>query len=192
MQPLADLRTGPLEPGDRFRLYRRPLTPAAVSVALLLICLSSILLWRTEIYQSQAEIHAYEAHRLFASAFPEQKAPPMLPGIKGRLESEAKRLAGLSGAATELPEQNSALVALYEVLKALPKDLRYRILEVRIAGNQVYLDGQVRSHGDAESIATALRERAHLRVEAPRTQLMKDQAVGFTLSAAAAAQEPQR
>ena len=47
--------------------------------------------------------------------------------------------------------------ALRDLLAGLPADLRFRVLEVRLDGSSFALDGQVRSHGDADAIAASLR-----------------------------------
>jgi hypothetical protein len=58
------------------------------------------------------------------------------------------------------------------------------VLELRLDGGRLYLDGQVRHHTDADRIAAGLRQRGGLTVDPPRTQNLRDAGVGFTLTAA--------
>jgi hypothetical protein len=95
------------------------------------------------------------------------------------------------------------LVVLRDLLAGLPAGLRYRLLEARLDGGRFTLEGQVNAHGDADTIAGALRAQRGLTVEPPRTEQLPESATGekavaFTISGtinadgAAAAAAPAR
>ena len=65
--------------------------------------------------------------------------------MRRRLASELKRLAGVRGAAEDVPEPVSALDTLRRIAASLPASLRFRILEMRISPNDLFIEGQVRS-----------------------------------------------
>lgn len=87
---------------------------------------------------------------------------------------------------------------MYQCLRRLPTDLRYRLVELRIDGDKLYLEGQTKSHSDAEMLATALRRAVPspepkpgktnptspgFVVEPPRSDQMPDGTVAFSLVA---------
>jgi hypothetical protein len=76
----------------------------------------------------------------------------------------------------------SATRLLYRVLAGLPRDVRYRLFEVRVEEGRVDLDGEVLSHGDADRMASALRAQ-ELNVELPRSQQLPSQTIGVRLAA---------
>jgi hypothetical protein len=97
-------------------------------------------------------------------------------------------MAGLGGqgagdAESAVPRTPSALVHLREVLKGLPTGLRCRLLELSIQPDEVRLDGQARSHSEAEAIAVAIRQSGLYEVEPPKTETLRDQGVSFAFTA---------
>jgi hypothetical protein len=116
---------------------------------------------------------------LFQTLFPNERVPV---AIHSRLQNELSRLKGMRGEQSDLPESLSFLTVLQPLLRSLPNDLRYRILEMRIENGQLYLVGQVRAHGDADRIAGALRG-AGLEVKSPNTNRLEREGVEFRISA---------
>lgn len=182
LQPWINLRRGPLAAADPYRLFRTPLKAAVAAAIVLLVCLNAGWLWRAQQYRQLAQAQLAEARTVFSSVLPDQKAPAVLTGMRTRLESEARKLSALSGASLDVPQQSSALLILRDILSALPKDLRYRVLDLRISGPSVSVDGQARSHAEAEAIAQALRQGAKLNIDPPKTTLVGDNTVSFALS----------
>jgi hypothetical protein len=82
---------------------------------------------------------------------------------------------------TDLPRRESALIPLLNILRSLPKNVRYRFPEIRIEQNTIRLDGQLQVHGDAELVATAL-EDGGFAVETPGTQQTGGSGVAVRLS----------
>jgi hypothetical protein len=72
----------------------------------------------------------------------------------------------------------------------LPAGVRFRVTEIRLDDNTFTLEGETRSHSDAEAIAAALRRRSGFSVASPRTEQRPGRGVGFTLTGGVAAPAP--
>lgn len=175
-----DLRRGSLAPVDAHRPLRAPLLVTSISLVLLLASLSVAWQLRAVQYQQKADEIYSQQQAVFRQVYPGQAVPI---SVKSRLQAEERQLRGLSGSSAVLPPQPSALLTFAELLRRLPSQLRYRVLEIRIDPQRVYLEGQARAHGDADRIAASLRRSHGFDVESPRTERLAGQGVGFTLSA---------
>src|SRR5207248_1647357 len=94
----------------------------------------------------------------------------------------------------------AGLVTLRDLITHLPpdKDLRYRVLEVRLDQGRFTLEGQAAAHGDADSIVASLRRGGAFTVEPPRTEQLVlstgpdeksgNKGVAFTISGAVASE----
>ena len=186
-RPMVNLRSGPLAAKDPLRQVARPLTALIAAVALALGGLSAALLWRAESYRRAADQLVQQQLGVYAELFPQSKQLPV--DARSRLESACRQLRGLRGLQRQKgpggndPPRFRGLELLQTVLTSLPRDLRYRVLELRILPDRVGLDAQARSHGDAERIAAALRGIGYLEVETPRTQRLRDDGVSLSLAA---------
>lgn len=178
--PWIELRRGALGATDILRPLRLPLRWTIGAVIILFVSISATLLWRAEQYRRLTTDYQARQQEIFRKAFPGQTLPA---GVKMRLVSEERKLRGLSGEASELPPRKSALLILHHALGALPAELRYRLTEIRCGVDHVYLEGQVRSHTDADALASALRSQKKLTIEAPRTEQLTGGGVGFTITA---------
>lgn len=174
-----DLARGDLAGHDRHRRMRRPLLAALTAAVVLLTVTTAGLLYRAHRYEAIAGDYQARQEALFRQLYPSQVVPM---AVRSRLESEQRRLRGLSGDVNELTAQPSALQQLHDLLVRLPGELRFRLMEVRLEGQRVYLEGQARSHADAEAIAAALRRQHGFTLEPPRTENLAGQGVAFTLS----------
>ena len=170
--PLIELRRDRLAMKDRLTRVKTPLRFAAAAIAFLLISVTVVTLWRGHQYETHAADLLRQQEDLFRGAFPGQDVPLM---VLARFRSEHRRLSGMSGLSGDLPEQTSALSTLHQALTSLPGDMRYRVLELRLDPNRIYLDGQARSHGDADLIAASLRRNGAFTLEPPRTENLPDQ-----------------
>ena len=186
--PWIDLRRDSLAAADSFESVRKPMTMLAAAMALLMICVIGATQWRGRQYAAQRDEFLRQQSDVFRAAMPNQRVPA---SIKGRLMSEHQKLAGLSG---KLPGggtgggdggvlRSSALSQLQVVLLSLPGDLRYRILNLSLQPDRIRVDGQARSHAEAERIAAALRETGTYAVEPPKTEALKDGGVSFVFAA---------
>jgi hypothetical protein len=76
------------------------------------------------------------------------------------------------------------MTLLHRVLNQLPDNTRFRVMELRIEDDGVYIDGQARSHGEVGLIAKALAAGNTLTVETRHTeQLAGEKGVGFVIVA---------
>lgn len=184
--PWFDLRTDALARPDRFEVYRGVAMTLVAALVLLLAAIIGVTQYRGNHYAVIASAKQAEEVALFTQALPDQRVPV---NIKSRLQSEARKLAGLSGQGadgTDLASlrATSAVVHLHALLASLPKNLRFRILDLSVQPDQIRVAGEARSHGDAEKIVGALRDTGRYEVDAPRTQALRDEdGVSFTFNA---------
>ena len=87
-----------------------------------------------------------------------------------RLESEHRRLAGISGRATGRPIYRSALHTLRTVAAHLPPDMRFNLDRIRISQTDLTIAGQARTHADAQRLQHALDADATIDARPPRTK----------------------
>jgi len=180
LEPWVDLRTGALAPADRWSPVRPQLRVLAAAAAILLLVTSAALAWRAQQWQRERDRLIDAQAAVFAEVFPQQSLPV---GVRSRLESEVAKLAGLTGQTAELPSHPPTLALLGELLAALPTELRLRIWELRFDEGRLYLDGEVRTHGDAEAVAAALRARGFV-LEPPRTEQLPSEGVAMRITGA--------
>lgn len=178
-EPWIELRRDSLIALDPYRPVRGTIRLALAVCAIFLIATCCALWFHARRYAHQTDEIVSHQTKIYLELFPGQ---PVSAGIRSRLESERAKLAGLQGQSAELPQGTSALVALYELLKGLPSDVRYRILELRIERGQVSIEGEAQSHSDSDRIATSLRQRG-FRVDAPRTQRLAGGGVSMRITA---------
>ncbi len=184
VQPIIDLRRDALAAPDHQGAYQRSWMMLAAAAMVLLVSVSVVMQWRGRLYQGQVRESLQAQAEVFKEALPGQRVP--VGNIRGRLVSEQRKLAGLSGQAeTGLQEGavDHALVHWQQVLGSVPRDLRVRVLEMSIESGVVRLDGEARSHSDAERLATVIRQTGWYEVEPPRTQVLREQGVGFSFTA---------
>jgi hypothetical protein len=178
--PLVDLRRDALIPLDPIRAIRTPLSVALATGILLILCVCGTLLWRSHGYQQLTRQLEQRQQSLFNRAFPDLK---LHGSAKLRFMSEQRKFEGLSGEATAIPQPPSAFMLLRQTLSNLPANLRFRLLEMRFSPEFIDLEGQARTHSDADVIAATLRQHAGLIVEPPRTEQLSGQGVRFNIHA---------
>ncbi len=185
--PWIDLRCDKLARPDQHELYRRPVIACVAAVVLLLVSLTAAMHWRGRQYQQLTDRYEQQQIAAFRAALPDQPVPSTSV-LKRRLESEQQKLAHISGEAAgasagEPLQPTSALVHLRTVLAAFPPDLRVRLLGLDIRPEVIRIDGQSRSHADADRIAGALRGTGVYDVDQPRTRALEDRGVSFLFTA---------
>jgi len=174
---LPDFRTGELASDSRDTATRNARRFALTTALLFLLCLLGALLWRThQLNTRHDELRAQQA-AVHAAVFPGLAVPP---DIAGRLRSEHQRLAGISGSSGNVPARPSALETLRHVMAALPADLRLRIVDLRIGPAEAFIEGQARTHVDAETFAQTLRH-AGLDAQPPRSETRSGEGVAFSM-----------
>ena len=179
--PWIDLVTGKLARGDRIKPIRVPLWTSIMALIVLGLCIAIAASWRAMDYEHRADQLRHQQERAFAAVLPGQPIPA---NITARLESEAARIRGLRGESADRPELASALELMHQTARRLPDHdtMRYRLLELRFMGDELWLEGQARSHGEADRLATSLRARRGLEVDPPRTEHLATRGVAFTLT----------
>jgi type II secretory pathway component PulL len=162
----------------------QPLVRAAAILGLaLLLTITVLCYWRGRRYE--AEARQFDALQLAAyqSVYPTGQVPP---NMASRLRSEYARLSATSGEGYDVPRRQSALDNLRAIAANLPGDVRYRLTTVELSPASLLIEGQVRSHGEAERIAQALK-RADLEIEPPATEQDSHGGVSFTITGKPAA-----
>jgi hypothetical protein len=115
----------------------------------------------------------------FQRVFPNLRRPP---NVRARLRSELALLSGVSGTGFELPAQASALDTLRRITDNLPPTIRLRLTDIQLDPAGVVLEGQTRSHSDAELITRTLKQ-GNFEVDPPRTERLVAGGVAFTIVA---------
>jgi hypothetical protein len=98
-------------------------------------------------------------------------------------------LSGVSGTGFELPAQASALDTLWRITDNLPPAIRMRITDIQLDPAGVVLEGQTRSHSDAELISRTLKQ-GNFEVDPPRTERLVAGGVAFTIVARLSGAKP--
>ena len=195
-QAWVDLRRDALAPADALDAYRGQIGLLAGALTLLLLAVIGVTQWRAHAYSALTDRTQQQLAEVFREALPEQRVPP-LGMIKRRMQSEHRQLAGLGGQApgSEDPAQlrcPSALGYLAAILSHMPDDVHVRIVDLTISPDRIRLDGQTRTHADAERISVALRDSGRFEVEPPKTQALRERGVNFVFTARPLHAEPTR
>lgn len=174
----VNLRQDALGLEDPWKPVRRPLHVAAALAAVLLIALSTVFYLRTREYNQRAEQYDDRQATVFGLLYPNRPVPAY---VKPYLKTELRKLSGLSGADVEVPARPRAMETLCRILANLPPSMRLRILELRVSPTTVLIEGEVRSHTDAQVIFQALQEEG-FDVTQPDTERLREKGVAFTLT----------
>lgn len=174
----VNLRCDGLAATDPHRAIRTPLKYCTAALIVMLICLTGSSVWRAWRNDEVVGRLAGQQQQVFRELLPNQRTPV---DVRSRLESEARRMRAVSGNSSELPQTPSSLNMLHATLSRLPDYLRYRVLEIRIEGDQLYLEGEARAHSAADTVAASLRKQQGFEVEPPRTERMNNQSVSFAV-----------
>lgn len=196
MSPWVELRHGALAPRDPARQIRRPLTAFAAAAILFAAALAAAMFVRAARYDELARRNEQAQREVFRRVFPGRQVPV---DVQSRLASEALSLRAMTGddpnataAAATAGAGESGPVTLRDLLAALPDDVRFRVLEVRLDEGRLTLEGQALAHGDADAIAAALRRGGRFDVGPPRTEQLAGEGAGisFTIAGSVVAQPP--
>jgi Tfp pilus assembly protein PilN len=183
----VELRRDGLAPADLHRRLRPWLSAAAMLGLSLALVAAGGLYWRSRQLAQAAEAVERQQEIVYRELY---ATGPLPVDVASRLRSEVRRLAGVRGMGVEVPQRVCALEALRRMTSELPPGLRVRITSVQIHAGAVYIEGQARSHSDAETVAQALK-RAGLEMERPRTERLATDGVAFTLSGEVSATGPE-
>jgi hypothetical protein len=174
----VNLRRDGLAPAGALAAAGGYLKAAAVLLVLVLAAASAGLWWKGRRLQEMGRGDRAAQTRRFLAAYPGQSVPP---DVRAYLESQLRKLAGIRGADNEIPYRPNALVTLGEVLEGMPDNMRLRLVDIRIDSGEVYLEGQVRRHSDAQTIYRKLVDRGFV-LQPPNTDHLAAGGVSFLLT----------
>ena len=205
--PFVDLRRDTLSGQRTWERIGKSASATMAALLLLLVSVGMVNTWNIHRYDRLAERYADTQAALFRETFPGQTVPS---AILSRFRSEAAKAEGLTGRNGDMPSAATTLQDLQRLLAGLPDrgpetstsqndHMRFRILELRLEPDRLYLDGQTRSHADADRLAAGLGQQVAYTIEPPRTQnlsasvnagraavsgrsTLEEQGVGFTLT----------
>ncbi len=167
------------------RSVQRLLIASLASLVLLAASLG-IRAWHRE--RQSAQLAEWEVS-LFRQVFPNEPTPSA-PGL--RIQAARKHWEAQAKSRRESsPDAVDPLLALAEVLNAIPSDLRLQVDELRIDDRSLSLRGSTREHADAERIAKALDAQPTLICPPPRTDRLREGGVRLSLVARFAAETKQ-
>lgn len=181
VEPLINLRRDALDVSDRLRKVKGHVFAVMAAAAVLLLALIGVFMWRAHAYQQADERYDAAVASLYHETFGDRPQPT---SVRRRLNTRLRELKGLAGQEfddVESMEKISALWLLHDLLERIPGDQRACVLNIKIEGDYLSLDGQARTHSDADRIAAALRRDGRFEVEPPSTSNLKDGGVSFTL-----------
>ncbi len=176
-EPLVDLSR------DLATRWRRksPLTTdlyiLEFAAAFLLTAVAAKCLWMGSMTGLRLKMAQRQQEAVWRETFPDQRLPA---NVRGRLESEFKKLSGVRGNSTDKLDA-SVLPTLYALLGNLPRDLRFRLIEFTIDDEAVECTGEVRDYADADLVAAQFRS-AGFSVPQPSTRRLTE-GVEFRLRA---------
>ena len=174
----VNLRRDGLGSPDPWRHVARPAKCATVLGLLLLASLAGTFHWRASRYEALARQSHERQVAVYDRLYPNTKVPP---NVNSRLKSECARLLGVSGTESRAPHEPNALDTLRLVVTNLPSAIRLRIDRLRVEPQAIQIEGEARTHSDAERIAQSLQQGG-LSINAPRTEYLSRGGVGFRIS----------
>ncbi len=151
----------------------------AVLGMLLPAVLAGACYWRTTQFRAATDAQLQRQRGIHREIHPTGSVPA---DVRSRLESELARLSAVSGAhLAETAAAVGALDCLRQVCTGLPRPVRLRISQLRVDPRAILLEGQARSHTDAETIARSL-SRAGFAMDPARTEILVRGGVSFTIT----------
>jgi hypothetical protein len=175
VEPFVNLRRDELAGVRPVRALSRQLAALKAAAALACLAVCAALWIRGDKLAEAADEARRSLAALYEKTFPQNPIPDRIAQVMRR---EHMLLQAARGAVAELPAGFSGDAVLDRAVAALPADLRFRVPEIRVEGDSVYLTGEVRTNTDADRIAADLRQ-AGFDVQPPRTQRLADQ--GFSV-----------
>ena len=176
----VELRRGALAWRDRHRATNYLMRFAVAAIVLFMFSATVAFVIRVHKYQEATDLFRKRQETAFKNAIPTQ-ANSIPPGIVARMQSELDRLKSVRGQSGALPNDPSALTLLHKLLSQLSEEVRLRILELRIEDGRLSLDGELRSHADADRIVNDLH-RAGFEIPPPDTHRLPQRGVSFRVS----------
>jgi hypothetical protein len=180
----VDLRRDNLGHENPWGRLALPIKVALLAAIVTLVAVSASAHLRAFRYETVVDQALGEEAALHQKVFPNTRTPI---DVQSRFTSESRRLEGLRGSAGSIPEPFSALDAFNQVVGSMPESLRVRIVDIRVDPSGILLEGQARSHADAEKLAQAVRATGQFTCDPPRSEQLVKGGVAFTLNGKPAA-----
>ncbi len=177
-RPWIELRRGPIGQYDPYGLMRGSIRFLVFALLVTTMAFAAVAWTRAEKCELVADSLNTQKRAVFQRLFPEARVPT---GIRSRLQSERRKLSGMSALPDGTPELTSITGFFLDALGALPKDLRFRLLDMEFEEEAGQLDGEVRRHGDVDVIASSLRSHG-FDVAPPHTDQRASGTIRYTLS----------
>jgi len=86
----------------------------------------------------------------------------------------------MSGSTGQVPPRVNSLETLRQIMAGLPPAIHLRVLDIQLSPTEVFLQGQARTHSDAEAVNRALAASG-LTMESPATESLAGGGVSYTL-----------
>jgi len=179
----ADLRRDALAARSHWQRLAGLMRPA-LALAVLLPAVVAGLAWhRAWRYEQLTRRYEQAQAAAYQKLYPNGRVPA---NVKARLASERQRLSATSGEEAQILRQRSALDDLRDLVAFTPRETRLLVRRMQIGPAAVVVEGEARSHGDAETFSQAIR-RAGFDVDPPTTEQLTRGGVAFTVTARPAA-----
>jgi type II secretion system protein L len=174
-----DLRRDSLGHENPWGRLALPLKVAVIVAIVTLVAVSAAAHLRAYRYDAVVDQALSEEAALHQRVFPNTRTPI---DVERRLASETRRLEGLRGSSGAMPEPFSALDSFNQIVGSLPESLRIRVVDLRVDPSGILVEGQARSHADAEKFAQAIRATGRFVCDPPRSEQLVKGGVAFTLN----------
>ncbi len=176
----VNFRTGKLAPAKQWSNTPGLLRTAAVLAVIFVIAVVGAFITRGLRYDSLASNYRQDQREIYRKLYPHSKKIPA--NITSRLESELRRFSGVKGQGQDVPPLPQALDDLHTALTNLPPKIRFRILKLQVNPDDIFIEGEVKTHSDAEAIVQSLK-KAGLDVLPPKTERIASGDVAFKITA---------
>lgn len=177
----VDFRVSHLKYRNRWSRMSKMLNAAVVMSIVFLISLTALFVVRAIEFNRLADEYDAKQSQQYRLLYPDRRVPE---NVNSRLKSEIVRLEGISGMVGDIPSQPNALETLRDLMAALPLPESpggvFRLTDIQIGPQRVRLEGQTRTHTDAEVISRHI-QRAGLEVDAPKSERLKGRGVSFSI-----------
>lgn len=130
-------------------------------------------------WQSQELAYRSQQVQIWRGTFPDLAIPS---DILMRLASEKKRMEGLAGKATGLPQYSSALEKLRAVICNIPNHIELRLKDIKLNQDRITVTGQARNFTMVEHIAGALSLSGLFRMRPAQSKRVNEHIVDFTVT----------
>ncbi len=117
--------------------------------------------------------------RIWMHTFPDHAVPSDIPM---RLASEKKRLEGLAGKASGIPQYNSALAMFRSVIASMPDYIDISLKDINITQDKVVITGQTKNFTMVEHLTNALDKSGHFQMGPAQSKRATEYIVDFTVT----------